>query len=302
MASSLTGGSATGKSRARVVRFHKIGGPEVLVVEEVEVPPPGPNEVQIRIHALGLNRAESMFRSGQYLEAPKFPARLGYEAAGTVAAVGSSVRGFKIGEAVSVVPSFSLNQYGVYGELANVPVHAVVRHPSSLSMVDAAAVWMQYLTAYGALIQIAELRAGDTVLIPAASSSVGLAAIQLAKLVGAVPVAFDANTFQASSSPRRGSNRGHCDGGARSRQGSAATDQRQRCAGCFRSRRRSDRGKAHQGDGKPGNSIHLRRAQYRADAVAIVRGARQIAYNSWICVVGDLAQSRTSPACRAIRL
>jgi len=67
---------------ARVVRFHEIGGPEVLRIEDVEVPAPGKGEVQIRIQALGLNRAEAVFRSGPYLEGPKFPARLGYEAAG----------------------------------------------------------------------------------------------------------------------------------------------------------------------------------------------------------------------------
>jgi len=73
---------------ARVVRFHELGRPEVLRIEEVEVPPPGKGEVQIRIHALGLNRAEAMFRSGQYLEEPRLPARLGYEAAGTLASNG----------------------------------------------------------------------------------------------------------------------------------------------------------------------------------------------------------------------
>ena len=175
---------------ARVVRFHEIGGPEVLRVEEVELTPPGKGEVQIRVHALGLNRAEAMFRSGQYLEEPKFPARLGYEAAGTVAAIGPGVQGFKIGDAVSVIPSFSLNEYGLYGDLANVPAHAVTHHPASLSWAEAAAVWMQYLTAYGAIIDIAGLKSGDTVLIPAASSSVGLAAIQIANRVGAVPVAL----------------------------------------------------------------------------------------------------------------
>ncbi len=134
---------------ARIVRFHEIGGPEVLRVEEVEQTPPGTGEVQIRIHALGLNRAEAMFRSGQYLEEPKFPARLGYEAAGTVAAIGPGVQHIKIGDAVSVIPSFSMNEYGVYGDLANVPAHAVTHHPASLSWAEAAAVWMQYLTAYG---------------------------------------------------------------------------------------------------------------------------------------------------------
>jgi NADPH:quinone reductase-like Zn-dependent oxidoreductase len=175
---------------ARVVRFHETGGPEVLRIEEIEVPPPGKGEIQITIKALGLNRAESMFRSGQYLEIPKLPARLGYEAAGRVAAIGPDVQGFKIGDAVSMIPSFSLNAYGLYGDLANAPVHAVTHHPASLSWAEAAAVWMQYLTAYGALIDLADLKAGDTVLIPAASSSVGLAAIQVAKMVGAIPVAL----------------------------------------------------------------------------------------------------------------
>lgn len=173
-----------------VVRFHETGGPEVLKLEELDVPPPGKGEVQIRVRALGLNRAEAMFRSGQYLEDPKLPARLGYEAAGTVAALGPDVTGFKVGDAVSTIPSFSMNAYGVYGELVNVPAHAVVHHPASLSWEEAAAVWMQYLTAYGALIDIARLTKGDTVVIPAASSSVGLAAIQIANRVGAVPVAL----------------------------------------------------------------------------------------------------------------
>jgi NADPH:quinone reductase-like Zn-dependent oxidoreductase len=175
---------------AKVVRFHVTGEPEVLKVEELELPPPGPGEIQIRIHALGLNRAESMFRRGQYLEVPRLPARLGYEAAGTVAAVGPGVQGFRVGDAVSTIPSFSLNAYGLYGDLANAPAHAVTHHPASLSWIDAAAAWMQYLTAYGALIDIANLARGDTIVIPAASSSVGLAAIQIANKVGAVPIAL----------------------------------------------------------------------------------------------------------------
>jgi NADPH:quinone reductase-like Zn-dependent oxidoreductase len=179
---------------ARVVRFHQVGGPEVLRIEDLEVPPPGKGEVQIRIKALGLNRAESMFRRGQYLESPKLPARLGYEAAGTVAAIGPGVQGFQVGDAVSTIPSFSLNAYGLYGELANAPVHAVTHHPTTLSWEEAAAVWMQYLTAYGALIDIGKLTKGDTILIPAASSSVGLAAIQIANQVGAIPVALTRGT------------------------------------------------------------------------------------------------------------
>ena len=100
------------------------------------------------------------------------------------------MQGFKVGDAVSTIPSFSLNDYGLYGDLANAPVHAVTHHPKSLSWEEAAAVWMQYVTAYGALIDIGKLTKGDTILIPAASSSVGLAAIQIANKVGAVPVAM----------------------------------------------------------------------------------------------------------------
>ena len=175
---------------ARIVRFHQTGGPDVLKIDEVNVPSPGPGEVRIAVKALGLNRAESMFRSGQYLEQPKLPARLGYEAAGTVEALGQGVQGFKVGDAVSTIPAFSQNQYGVYGDTATVPASAVAKHPPSLSWAEAAAIWMQYATAYGALIDIAGLKAGDTLLIPAASSSVGIAAIQLARMVGATPVAL----------------------------------------------------------------------------------------------------------------
>src|SRR5262249_12265096 len=120
----------------------------------------------------------------------RLPARLGYEAAGTVAALGEGVQGLKVGDAVSTIPAFSLNRYGVYGDTATIPASAVARHPAALSWAEAAAIWMQYGTAYGALTDIAGLKAGDTLLIPAASSSVGIAAIQIARLVGATPVAL----------------------------------------------------------------------------------------------------------------
>jgi NADPH:quinone reductase len=174
---------------ARIVRFHHKGGPEVLRIEDIEVPPPGPNEVQIRVKAIGINRAESMFRSGPYVEDPMFPARLGYEAAGIVGAVGEGVESFTPGEAVSVIPPLSITRYGSYGEVANFPATLLVKHPATLSWIEAAAIWMQYVTAYGALIDIGELAAGDYVLITAASSSVGLAAIQIANAVGATPIA-----------------------------------------------------------------------------------------------------------------
>ena len=173
----------------KVVRFHECGGPEVLQIEDLPPREPGPGEVRLRVEAIGLNRAEAMFRSGQYLEPPKPPARIGYEAAGVVDAVGSGVDAFQPGDAVSVVPAFSMNEYGVYGEQAVVPARAVVKTPPGLSSIEAAALWMQYLTAYGALIDIGGLTAGDVVIIPAASSSVGLAAIQIARMVGATAIA-----------------------------------------------------------------------------------------------------------------
>src|ERR1700730_15186387 len=174
---------------SRIVRFSKTGGPEVLQIENIAVPPPASGEVRIQVKAIGLNRAEVMFRLGQYLEEPKFPSRLGYEASGTIEAIGPGVKGFSIGDIVSTIPSTSQGKYGVYGEMATVPVQFVVKHPSSLSFNEAAAVWMQYITAYGALIDIAHIKKDDYVVITAASSSVGLAAIQLCNLVGTTPIA-----------------------------------------------------------------------------------------------------------------
>lgn len=175
---------------SRVVRFHEIGGPEVLKIEDVEVPAPKAGEVQIRAKALGLNRAEVMFRTGNYVTEPQFPAITGYEVAGTVEAVGQGVEGFAIGDKVSVVPCFMLGEYGLHGELVNAPAFGVVKHPENLSWEEAAATWMMFVTAYGALVDIAKTQAGDIVLIRAASSSVGLAAIQIVNMLGGVSVAL----------------------------------------------------------------------------------------------------------------
>ncbi|WP_274424883.1 zinc-dependent alcohol dehydrogenase family protein [Chelativorans sp. YIM 93263] len=173
----------------RVVRIHEHGGPEVLRIEDVDVPKPGRGEVQIRVKALGLNRAEALLRRGTYIETPTFPSGLGLEAAGVVETVGEGVDGFAPGDAVSVVPPVSMTRWPAYGELVTFPAELVVKHPPSLSWEAAAAVWMQYLTAYGALIDIAKLHSGDFAVITAASSSVGLAAIQIANLTGATAIA-----------------------------------------------------------------------------------------------------------------
>ncbi len=189
---------------SQIVRFNRTGGPEVLQIENIEVPPPGAGEVRIRVKALGLNRAESMFRSGTYLAQPQLPSRLGYEASGTIEALGTGVTGLSIGDAVSVVPTIDQGKYGVYGEIATVPFKYVVKHPDSLSFIDAAAVWMQYMTAYGALIDIAKMEKGDYVVITAASSSVGLAAIQLCNLIGAIPIATTRTSIKRKSLEKAG--------------------------------------------------------------------------------------------------
>src|ERR1700678_2109905 len=121
-----------------IVRFKKIGGPDEMQIEEFDVPAPGQSEVRVLVKALGVNRAESIFRAGQYQYQPILPARLGYEAAGTIESIGSGVEGLAGGEAVSTAPAFSQNQYGMYGELALVPARAVMKHPSSLSWEQAA--------------------------------------------------------------------------------------------------------------------------------------------------------------------
>ncbi|MDT0307413.1 zinc-dependent alcohol dehydrogenase family protein [Streptomyces sp. DSM 44917] len=172
------------------IRFHAYGGPDVLTLQDVEIAPPGPGELRLRVDAIGLNRAESLFRSGTYGEpVRRFPTGLGYEAAGEVEAVGPDVTEFAPGDAVSVLPAFSMTDYHTYAASAIVPARAVVHRPADVDAVTGAAVWMAYLTAHGGLVSTGGLRAGDTVLLTAAASSVGLAAIQVARRVGAVPIA-----------------------------------------------------------------------------------------------------------------
>jgi NADPH:quinone reductase-like Zn-dependent oxidoreductase len=174
---------------AKIVRFHSLGGPEVLRIEEEPIPEPGNGEVRLRVKAIGLNRAEVMFRKGQYLEAPVLPSKLGYEAAGVVEAVGPDVDKSWLGKKASTVPAFLMTQYGVYGEVAIVPVSALAVYPEKLTPEEGTSIWMQYLTAYGALIAHAQITKGDFVIITAASSSVGIAAIEMVNAEAAISIA-----------------------------------------------------------------------------------------------------------------
>ena len=173
----------------KIVRFYETGSADVLKIEELPQTEPAEGEVRLKVEAIGLNRAEVMFRKGQYLEAPELPSRLGYEAAGIVDAVGPGTRDIDIGNRVSTIPAFSMGKYGVYGESAIVPYQAAAHYPDNLSAAEGASIWMQYLTAYGALVEIGQLKDRDSVVITAASSSVGLAAIQITKAAGALAIA-----------------------------------------------------------------------------------------------------------------
>jgi len=189
---------------SKTVRFHQTGDPDVLRIEDQELRAPEKGEVAIKVRAVGLNRAESMFRRGQYLEAPNLPSGLGYEASGTIETLGPEVEGFGIGDAVSVIPSFSMNQYPVCAERAIVPARALVEKLASLSWIESASVWMQYLTAWGALVEIAKVRSGDFVIVTAASSSVGLAAIQIVNALGATPIAVTRKSDKRSALEKAG--------------------------------------------------------------------------------------------------
>ena len=173
----------------KVVRVHKPGGPEALQIEELEVGEPGPGEARVRIDAIGLNRSEALFRMGGYIQPPALPTLIGYEASGVVEALGEGVANVEAGQRVSILPMFQQGKYGVYAEAAIVPARALLPAPDGLSQTEAAAIWMQYFTAM-AVTEFGKAGMGDFVMIPAASSSVGLAAIQLCNWAGATPIAL----------------------------------------------------------------------------------------------------------------
>ncbi len=173
---------------SRAIRLHTLGGPEVLQIENVEVGEPGPGEVRIRVEAVGLNRAEAMYRAGRYPVKPQLPSLIGYEGVGTIEALGADVQDFSVGDRVCVLPMIQQGQYGIWAEQAIVPARILLPTPPGLSPAEAASIWMQFMTAF-ALIEVANIGIGDGVIIRAASSSVGIAAIQLANWAGSISIA-----------------------------------------------------------------------------------------------------------------
>jgi NADPH:quinone reductase-like Zn-dependent oxidoreductase len=179
----------------KIVRLHSFGGPENLRLDDIVSRPPGPGEVRLHIEAAGINRDHFTFMSGQQFSGhgfvqPELPSRLGYEAAGIVEEVGEGVDRSWIGKRVAPVHGFDESRYGLLGEEAIIPAEFLSEYPSNLTAAQAAAFWVPYLTAYGALVSIAHIGQGDTVSIPAGSSAVGLAAIQIVRDAGATSIAL----------------------------------------------------------------------------------------------------------------
>jgi len=165
---------------AQAVRFRRIGGPEVLELEEVSVGKPGPGQARIRHAAVGLNFADTYFRSGFY-KVP-LPAGMGVEAAGVVEAIGEGVTNVAPGDRVTYTGF--VNTLGAYSTERLIPAAPLVKLPEGISFETAAAMTMRGLTAAYLLRRIWPLAAGDTILLHAAAGGVGLIVSQWARLLG----------------------------------------------------------------------------------------------------------------------
>jgi NADPH:quinone reductase-like Zn-dependent oxidoreductase len=176
--------------KARSVRIHEFGGPEVLHIEDVLVDAPGHDEVRLNVHAIGLNRTEITLRSGRSPSKPALPTAIGFEAAGIIDEIGPGVKGWRAGDRVALIPAYNAAQYALYGTVALAPARSLVAVPESMSFEQAAAAWVPFGTAWAGLVSAGDLQSGQTVLISAASSSVGLAAVQIVNWIGARPIAL----------------------------------------------------------------------------------------------------------------
>ncbi|TPG62424.1 NADP-dependent oxidoreductase [Hymenobacter nivis] len=170
----------------KAVRIHAFGGPDVLQLEDIARPVPAANEILVRVHASGVNPVDWVIREGgpepmrAYLT---LPMTLGWDAAGTVEALGSAATGFQVGDAVYGVPNFPGN--GSYAEYCAAKASQFARKPASLGFVEAAGVPLAGLTAWTGLFGHGQLRPGQRVLIQGASGGVGSFAVQFAKAKGA---------------------------------------------------------------------------------------------------------------------
>lgn len=166
----------------KAIRAHEFGGPEVLRLEEVPTPAPGPGQVLIRVNAAGVNPADTYIRTGTYALKPPLPFTPGGDAAGTIEAVGSGVSGWKPGDRVYTDGTEILA--GTYAEFAVCGAGHVHRLPERLAFAQGAALGVAYATAWRALFIRGQATPGGTVLIHGASGGVGTAAVQMARAHG----------------------------------------------------------------------------------------------------------------------
>jgi NADPH2:quinone reductase len=169
----------------KYVEASKFGGPEVLTIIEKETPRPGDGMLLVEVQAAGVNYADVQARSGHYPAVPKAPFALGFEVAGVVSDVGKNVEGFKIGDSVAALTLTG----GGYASHILIPAATAIPFPKQLDPALAAAVLLQGLTAY-ILLDRAQVKNSDAVLIAAAAGGVGGLAVQLAKLRGAKVIAL----------------------------------------------------------------------------------------------------------------
>jgi NADPH:quinone reductase-like Zn-dependent oxidoreductase len=188
-----------GNVMAKKVWLRETGPADVFKIETVPTPEPMTGEVRIRVKAIGLNRSEVNLRAGTYGKPPKFPVPIGLEAAGTIDALGAGVAELRVRDAVSVAPTFDTSTYGMYGDQVLAPARAIVTHPENMSWEEAAGTWMSFTTAWAGLVDYARIAPGDFVVINAASSSVGLSAIQIAHRAGAKPIALTRTKAKAQA-------------------------------------------------------------------------------------------------------
>lgn len=164
----------------RQVWITKKGGPEVLQVREAKDPEVGPGEVRVRVRAAGVNFADTMARLGLYDAAPQPPCVVGYEVSGVIDAVGTGVPAQRVGEKV-----VALTRFGGYSDVVCVPAERALVFPARLSFAQAAALPVQWLTAWHMLVELGNVRKGHTVLVQAAAGGVGTAVLQICKRIGA---------------------------------------------------------------------------------------------------------------------
>ena len=162
----------------RAVWITRPGGPGALEVRETADPEPGPGQVRIRVSAAGLNFAEVMAAQGLYPDAPKPPCVVGYEVAGVVDALGERVQGYAVGQRV-----LAMTHFGGHADLVCVPADHVLAIPDAMSFEDAAAIPVNYVTAYHMLFRVACVRPGERVLVHMAAGGVGMAVLQLCRTV-----------------------------------------------------------------------------------------------------------------------